>query len=214
LPILSLFHLCKRYLEEMTVSSKPLRMFMCAAVAAAFGTFGTATQATFYGGTFDPPTITGHFTGTFLLDVTDSCFSEGPCQIDLISLFINSGTFGSGWFSDGQENIASSASLDGGLHFLSVEIPLSNNSFDLVSTALDTLDQVTCNLCLQFTPDLGDDFFEHHGFIANFGYFNSEFLSGDNAIYVAAAVPEPGTLSLLVGGIGAAWLRRRRKTIA
>ena len=186
---------------------------MCAAVAVALGTFGTAAQATFYGGTFDPPTITGHFTGDFLLDVTDSCFSEGPCQIDLIFLTINdSDHFGSGPFSGFQGNIASSASLDGGLHFNSVEIPLTNNSFDLAFVALSTLDQVDCsNVCVQFTTVEGDDnVFHHHGFIANL--FNDTV--GDNAIYVAAAVPEPGTLGLLVGGIGAAWLKRRRKTIA
>jgi len=61
-----------------------------------------------------------------------------------------------------------------------------------------------------FTPDIGDDFFEHHGFIANL--FSDTV--NNNAIYVAAAVPEPGSLGLLVGGIGAAWLTRRRKTRA
>jgi hypothetical protein len=65
---------------------------------------------------------------------------------------------------------------------------------------------------VQFTPTIGDDFFEHHGFLANLGLFDgSEFISGDNAIYVAARIPEPGSLGLLVGGIGAAWLSRRRK---
>ena len=186
------------------MSSKALRMFMCAAVAAAFGTFGTATQATFYGGSFDPPTLTGHFTGDFLLDITDSCFSEGPCQVDLMSLTITSSdTFGPGWFSGFQGNIASSASLDGGLHFDSVEIPLFNNTFfDSAFFGLATSDQVNCSPCVQF---------EGHGpgWIANL--FN---LETNNAIYVATAIPEPGTLALLVGGIGAAWLRRRRKAIA
>ena len=193
------------------MSSKTLRMFMCAAVAAALGTFGTATQATFYGGSFDPPTLTGHFTGDFLLDITDSCFSEGPCQVDLISLTITSSTtFGSGWFSGFQGNIASSASLDGGLHFDSVEIPLTGNFFDFGFTGLAAVDQVNCNPCVQFTEVFDTDFEEHGpGWIANL--FNTET---NNAIYVATAIPEPGTLALLVGGIGAAWLRRRRKTIA
>jgi hypothetical protein len=66
------------------------------------------------------------------------------------------------------------------------------------------------------TPDLGDDFLNHHGFIANLGFFdsNNQFTSGDNAIYVTARIPEPGSLGLLVGGIGAAWLTRRRKAPA
>ena len=193
------------------MSSKTLRMFMCAAAAAALGTFGTATQATLYGGGFDPPTATGHFTGDFLLDITDGCFSEGPCQVDLISLTITSSTtFGSGWFSGFQGNIASSASLDGGLHFDSVEIPLTGNFFDAAFFGLATSDQVNCSPCVQFTTVFTEDFFGHGpGWIANL--FNAE---NNNAIYVAAAIPEPGTLALVLGGIGAAWLRRRRKAIA
>ncbi len=189
------------------MSSKTLRMFMCAAAAAALGTFGTATQATLYGGGFDPPTATGHFTGDFLLDITDSCFSEGPCQVDLVSLTITSSdAFGGGWFSNGQANIANSASLDGGLHFDSVEIPLFNNTlFDSAFFGLATLDQ-DCNPCVQFTTVFDTDFEGHGpGWIANL--FN---LENNNAIYVATAIPEPGTLVLIVGGIGAAWLRRRK----
>ena len=196
------------------MSRKPLRTFICAAGAAALGTFGTLAQATFYGGDFDPPTITGHFTGHFIVnDVNDQCLagSEG-CEIDLISLVItNSGDFGIGDFSTGQTNIASNVSFEGGLHFLSVPIPLSNPDPSPAG--------VTCtatNPCVQFTPTIGDDFFEHHGFLANLGFFdsNNQFTSGDNAIYVAARIPEPGSLGLLVGGIGAAWLTRRRKTTA
>ena len=195
------------------MASKTLRMFMCAAVAAALGTFGPATQATLYGGGFDPPPASGHFTGEFLLDITDSCFQEVTegCQVDLVSLTITSSTtFGGGWFSTGQANIANSASLDGGLHFDSVEIPLTGDFFDFAFAGLGTLQQVNCNPCVQFTTVFTEDFFGHGpGWIANL--FNS---ANNNAIYVAQQVPEPGTLALVVGGIGAAWLRRRRKAIA
>jgi hypothetical protein len=207
----------------MPVSIKLVRTFICAAAAAALGTFGTLAQATFYGGDFDPPTITGHFTGHFIVnDVNDQCLagnSEG-CEIDLISLVItNSGDFGSGDFSTGQTNIASSVSFVGGLHFLSVPIPLTSpfSDFEFASAGLGSLaPAVNCSPCVMFTPDIGDDFFQHHGFIANLGFFdsNNQFTSGDNAIYVAARIPEPGSLGLLVGGIGAAWLARRRKTTA
>ena len=203
------------------MSSRTLRIFMCAAAAAALGTFGTPAQATFYGGEFDPPTITGHFTGHFIVnDVNDQCLagnSEG-CEIDLISLVItNSGDFGTGDFSTGQTNIASNVSFVGGLHFLSVPIPLTSpfSDFAFASAGFGSLGPaVNCSPCVQFTPDIGDDFFQHHGFLANLGFFdsNNQFTSGDNAIYVAARIPEPGSLALLVGGIGAAWLSRRRKT--
>lgn len=197
---------------------KPLRTFLCAAAAAALGMFGTVAQATFYGGDFDPPVITGHFTGHFIVnDVNDRCLSgnsEG-CEIDLISLVItNSGHFGFGDFSTGQTNIASNVSFDGGLHFLSVPIPLTSpfSDFGFESAGFGSLaPAVTCSPCVQFTPTIGDDnVFHHHGFIANL--FNDAV--GDNAIYVAAPIPEPGSLGLLVGGIGAAWLTRRRKARA
>lgn len=198
------------------MSRKPLRTFICAAAAAALGTFGTLAQATFYGGDFDPPTITGHFTGQFIVnDVNDQCLQGSEsCQIDLISLVITSSDhFGSGDFSNFQPAIASDVSFVGGLHFLSVPIPLTSPftegfafaGFSSPAAAVD------CSPCVQFTPDIGDDnVFHHHGFIANL--YNDAV--GDNAIYVAAAVPEPGSLGLLVGGIGAAWLTRRRKTRA
>ena len=199
------------------MSRKPLRTFICAAGAAALGTFGTLAQATFYGGDFDPPTITGHFTGHFIVnDVNDQCLagnSEG-CEIDLVSLVItNSGDFGSGDFSTGQANIANSVSFEGGLHFMSVPIPLSSpfSDFAFASAGFSSLaPAVNCSPCVQFTPTIGDDFLHHHGFLANLGFFdsNGQFVSGDTAIYV---IPEPGSLGLLVGGIGAAWLARRRK---
>jgi len=200
------------------VPRKSLRILMCAAAAVALGTFGNLAQATFYGGDFDPPTITGHFTGHFIVnDVNDQCLagSEG-CEIDLISLVItNSGDFGHGDFSTGQTNIASSVSFVGGLHFLSVPIPLTSPFSDFAFNSLAPAVNCTAfNPCVQFTPNIGDDFLNHHGFLANLGVFdsNNQFTSGDTAIYVAARIPEPGSLALLVGGIGAAWLTRRRKT--
>jgi len=199
------------------VSRKPLRTFICAAAAAALGTFGTLAQATFYGGDFDPPDITGHFTGQFIInDVNDHCLSNTDgCQIDLISLVITSSNhFFTDDFSNGQTNIASNVSFEGGLHFLSVPIPLTSpfSDFGFESAGFSTLaPAVNCSPCVQFTPEIGDDnIFHHHGFIANL--FNDAV--GDNAIYVAAPIPEPGSLGLLVGGIGAAWLTRRRKTRA
>ena len=199
------------------MSRKPLRTFICASAAAALGTFGTLAQATFYGGDFDPPTITGHFTGHFIVnDVNDQCLAGSEsCQINLISLMITSSDhFGFGDFSTGQTNIASGVSFVGGLHFSSVPIPLTVpfSDFEFASAGFGSLaPAVSCNPCVMFTPDIGDDnIFHHHGFIADL--FNDTV--GDNAIYVAARIPEPGSLGLLVGGIGAAWLARRRKTRA
>src|SRR3979411_2755109 len=139
----------------MPVSRKPLRTLICAAAAAALGTFCTLAQATFYGGDFDPPVLTGHFTGHFIVnDVNDQCLagSEGGCEIDLISLVItSSGNFGFGDFSGFQANIANNASFVGGLHFLSVPIPLTSASSDFSFAASRSVAAaVNCNPCVQF----------------------------------------------------------------
>jgi hypothetical protein len=201
------------------VSRKPLRTFICAAAAAAAGMFGTVAQATFYGGDFDPPTIIGHFTGHFIVnDVDDRCLAgEGGCEIDLFSLVIfNSGHFGSGDFSGFQANIANNAIFDGGLHFDSVPIPLTSPFSDFAFAGSGSVGAaVICNPCVQFTTAFGKDFLDlegHQGYLANL--YNDPAEVADNAIYTAARIPEPGSLGLLVGGIGAAWLARRRKTTA
>ena len=207
-------------IEEMRVSRKPLRMFMCAAIAAAFGMFGTASQATFYGGDFDPPEILGHFTGNFLLNVTGACNhpnGEGSdCRIDLVSLFIDgSGTFGAGWTSFGQSNIGTNISFDGHLiAFDSVLINMFIPSGDGFSTFAD-VNVIPCTPQLRFTSNFSTDFNGHTGFIADMECNNAQGQSiGDNAIYVLRQIPEPGTLALLLGGMGAGWLTRRRKAAA
>jgi hypothetical protein len=192
------------------VLTKPLRFLMCAAIAAVLGTFGTASQATFYSGDFDPPVITGHFTGHFVLEV----LCPDNCVVDLVSLTItSSGTFGPGWFFAGpEEQIASNPSFVGGLHFTSDVIQLSSGD-DFVHLGGFGLNADRCTTpSVMFTSANGDDP-NHPGFVANLGCFlGTEFITGDTATYVAAAVPEPGSLALLVGGIGAAWLARRRRT--
>jgi hypothetical protein len=184
---------------------------MCAAVATVLGTFGTASQATFYSGTFDPPDITGHFTGNFTLEV----LCPDNCEVDLVSLEITgSGTFGPGWFFAGPEQqIASNPSFDGGLHFTSDVIPLS-----ILEPLLFGGFRANSDICstpsLMFTATNGNDL-EHPGFVANLGCFDgTEFIAGDQATYTATAIPEPGTLALILGGIGGAWITRRRKSKA
>jgi hypothetical protein len=184
---------------------------MCAAVAATLGMFGTATQATFYGGDFDPPTIQGHFTGHFLLNVSDSCNSE-DCQIDVVSLLIDaSSTFGPGWVSDGQTDIATNVNFDGHLiAFDSVLVGLFIPSFEGPSQF--TASVIPCTPSLRFTSVFDTDFLGHEGFIADMECVNANQQNvGDNATYVLRQIPEPGTLALILGGIGAGWLTRRRK---
>ena len=49
------------------------------------------------------------------------------------------------------------------------------------------------------------------GYVAQLVCANDPTRVLDDAIYQLTQVPEPGTLALILGGVGAAWLTRRRK---
>jgi hypothetical protein len=189
------------------VSRKSLRIFMCAAVAAALGMFGTGTQATFYGGDFDP------FTGTFSLDVSNICNSNG-CTIDLQpNMFVDSTVFGCCWTAPGQPGIGlpdTAIFSEGGdlVAFDSVLIQLSSistNTDALVTSFVNDLSPCP-SPSLMFTNALNGG----QG-IAQLVCSNDPQTVLDNARYQLTRVPEPGTLALILGGVGAAWLTRRRK---
>ena len=178
---------------------------MCVAVAAALGTFGTAAQATFYAGDFDP------FTGTFSLNVSDSCSTDG-CTIELLpGLFIDSTVFTCCWTSPGQPVIATNETFSGGnlVAFDSGPIPLSFSNDELSVNRVFGNDALPCdNPSLVFTSTPGFDEQERPGYVAQLVCAGDV---SDDAIYHLTRVPEPGTLALILGGLGAAWLTRRRK---
>jgi hypothetical protein len=190
------------------VSRKSVQLLMCAAVAAALGMFGTAAQATFYTGIFDPPVPADHFVGEFVLNVHDGC-SIYSCDIDLVSLSITTGDSigGHNMFTGAQSNIAlSGASFDGGLNFTSELIFLNSVSTDLFrGIGVNAV----CGPSLMFNAGTDGQF------VATVGSnCTGQFVPVDTATYVATAVPEPGTLALILGGVGAGWLTRRRKSAA
>jgi hypothetical protein len=195
----------------MPVSRKTLRIFMCAAVAAALGMFGTATQATFYGGDFDP------FTGTFSLDVSDSCNSDS-CTIALRpNLFISSTVFNCCWTAPGQPVGATNETFSEGdlVAFDSDLIPLSriNTNTDALLTAFANAPPPCDAPSLGFTSQQGFDMNEQYGYIAQLVCPNDPTVWDDARYQLTrlTTVPEPGTLALILGGVGAAWLTRRRK---
>ncbi len=183
--------------------NKSLRVFACAALAAAFMMFGTGAQATQYGVVFDP------FTGTALLDVT--C-GDG-CTIDLLpGTFIDSpDAFGCCWTSPGEPDIGIGGEVfnpDGSLAaFDSAPIPLSLINPGLPSHLFANV--VECDPSLVFTSMLGEN--EISGHIAQLVCTNDPTMVLDDAIYRLTRVPEPGTLALILGGVGAFWLTRRRR---
>jgi PEP-CTERM motif len=195
---------------ETAVSRKSLQLVMCAAVAAALGMFGTAAQATFYTGTFDPPVPEGHFVGDFELFVHDGC-NTYHCDIDLLSLSITTGDMlgGHDMFTAGPiSNIAPfGASFVGGLNFTSEPIFLNAVSASPLLHGIHV--NAVCGPELMFNAGTGGDF----GATISYDCIGSSPTT-DTATYTAVAVPEPGTLALILGGVGAGWLTRRRKSAA
>jgi PEP-CTERM motif len=198
------------------VSRKPLQVLMCAALAAALGMFGTAARATFYAGDFDPPPEPGHFVGSFLLDIQDGCNTDG-CTINLVSLSITSGTSINGFFmfTGHQDDIAlSGASFNPSLNFTSDLIALTGVSSPGFSRGVGVNAVGGCEAALKFTSTNGNDP-DHPGFVADVGALcGDQFIPMGTATYTAVAVPEPATLALILGGLGAGWLQRRRKSAA
>jgi hypothetical protein len=189
---------------------------MCAALAAALGMFGTAARATFYSGDFDPPPEPGHFVGSFLLDVQDGCNTDG-CVINLVSLSITSGTSFNGFtmFTGQQSDIAPfGASFNPSLNFTSDFIALTGVGSPGFFRGSGANAVGGCETALKFTSTDGNDP-DHPGFVADLGTLcGDNFTTMDTATYTAVAVPEPATLALILGGLGAGWLQRRRKSAA
>jgi hypothetical protein len=84
------------------VSTKSVRMFACAAVAAALWAFGTGAQATQYGVAFDP----FDFQGLMIIDVPlgSPCRDGGvqPCDFEVLSLHFTD-SLGNEWGIPGPE---------------------------------------------------------------------------------------------------------------
>ncbi len=188
------------------MSRKTLQLLMCATAAAALGMFGTVAKATHYAGTFDPPVPEGHFVGDFVLDVHDGC-NAYHCDIDLLSLSITSGDMlgGHNMFTAAESNIAPfGASFDGGLNFTSEAIFLTAVTAPGLFRGVGV--NAVCGPELMFNAGTDGDF----AATVSYNCIGSPPMT-DTATYAAVAVPEPGTLTLILGGLGAGWLTRRRK---
>jgi hypothetical protein len=124
--------------------------------------------------------------------------------------FIDSSFFGCCWTSPGQPGIGLGGevfNLDGSLAaFDSGLIQLS-----LISTVelFRLADDLPCAPSLRFTSMPGENTIS--GYVAQLVCANDPTRVLDDAIYQLTQVPEPGTLALILGGVGAAWLTRRRK---
>jgi hypothetical protein len=182
-------------------------------LVAAFAVFGgTAQGSVIYDVGYDPPTGFGQ------VGIEDACLAQEDgtysqdgsyCQLDLIHVDLVSLGFewGSGEvdFVGIQVHIVNHELTD----FSTVAIPLECLDCDgssLRTFSVATQDEVTCG------PNPGD--LTH---FLNNGVVNPDSLTGfqgcDIGQYhiLGRAVPEPGSLALVGGAIGAAWWIRRRR---
>ena len=202
------------------MSKKILRMFMCAATAAVLGAAGNSARATaYYDVVFDPS-----FTGEVKFAIGDGCLAQadgfyaaiGACRVDLIFADIVDSS-GKEWASGFQSFVGLIVQIVGGeLYELLTRpiflqpVPGSESPSDLF--ALTSGHHEDCDGILQFLISRqgppGATFQGCHQTQTDTDTYELVHGTADSRI------PEPGTLGLILGGIGSAWLTRRRKPAA
>ena len=203
------------------MSINGLRVFICAATLAASAGFGPPAQAIAYDVDFDPPFIVGFFGGTAMLDVDPSCLDLGAgphsalnlffagCTIDLTSVDIT-------MLGGNPVNLVYTAEQNP----IPVLIGVLGNSDNLIGLStlpirLEGPNDIEggrydeCDATLAFT--LGRQFVSGPAVFTTCGDNGIQGYSSVATSVTFAQVPEPGTLALLLGGVGAVWTARRRR---
>ncbi|HEY3223965.1 MAG TPA: PEP-CTERM sorting domain-containing protein [Pseudolabrys sp.] len=196
------------------MSRRTLRVSLGILAAAAVLTLATPARAAFYIPGFDP-----EFDGSVLFRIGDACLllSDGTysvathpeCQVDMVSAAVFDTNAPSVVYTGSQLNVA-------------FDVVIAGNELTELLTQLFTElgplgDPIVCagDSCadLEFFTGCGftEDPCEPLATLA----FDSTFLrDGYRLIRQPDGAPEPGTLGLIFGAVGAAWLARRRKAAA
>jgi hypothetical protein len=188
------------------MSRRTLRMSLGVLAAAAVLTLGTPARAAFYIPHFDP-----ECDGTALFQISDNCLlndgifaGDGDCQVNMFFADMFDTNFPLVHYTSGlQTDIA-------------FEVVIAGNQLTQFSTSDPILESCVGEFCT--FADL--QFFTGCGFIIDESCLPLATLAFDSTVLrdgytlVLVQVPEPGTLGLIFGAVGAAWLARRRKAAA
>ncbi len=192
--------------------SNKTQLWLSALAALAFATVGSPAQAGIWSAQYDPPQYIG--TGTF--DVADICLSTDGVHVqsDIVGCAIQ--IIG---------NVSTTPSVD----FASI-LPVAlcpSCTFDVFGGAfvgintgvIGPLDVGANTFWFEFvaTGDASNvnnvvNFYDHCSFDGKYFCGDPTYSATDGVVF--SRVPEPGSLVLMLGALGAGWWVRRRKTAA
>jgi hypothetical protein len=202
--------------------SKKTRFLLGAFAVVAVAMLGSPAQAKLWTATYDPPQYIG--TGTF--EVPDVCLSTASDGGHLQS------EFGVGCIIQIMGNVSITPAVD----FASI-LPLglcASCQYEVLGGALagintgviGSVDVGDVDYWFQFqatfipgnNEDVPPSVTNVVNLYKNCGFEDNQLFCGDPAFSategtVFSVVPEPGSLALIVGALGAGWIVRRRKTI-
>jgi hypothetical protein len=191
------------------MSRRTLRMSLGVLAAAAVLTLGTPAQAAFYIPHFDP-----EFDGFVLFRIGDACLlnadgtysSTGACTLDLMSADV---------FDTENTETHYTSGFQGNVGF---QVVIAGNELTQLSTSDPILESCFGEFCtfadLQFFTGCGFPIDDSCLPLATLAFDSTVLSAGYTLIRQTDGVPEPGTLGLIFGAVGAAWLARRRKAAA
>jgi PEP-CTERM motif-containing protein len=202
----------------MTMTRKTVRILLGALATVAVAIFAVPASAVQYSSGFDPVAFSG--TGLFQFDDTclntDGLHLAADCNLVLLNASLDMTDTGS----------SDTAHLD----FAPV-LPDSTDMVDLIISGGTLVGIDTGLIGPVFVTDDGSSLFgpwwlqwqSDPVFLFTGGCTvgvesevctPNEFSSGEATNVTFTRVPEPGTLGLILGGVGAAWVARRRKRAA